>query len=124
LHYVHLQLQAGAEAELGSGHAERAVYVAVGAIEISDTPVAAGQMLVLNHKASRIRATVASTVMLLGGDAIGPRHIYWNFVSSDKGRLEQAAQDWRAGRMKLPDGDDEAFIALPEGPGPSAPGFI
>ena len=54
-----------------------------------------------------------STVMLLGGEPIGPRFIEWNFVSSSKERIEQAKADWRAGRMKLPDLDHDEFIPLP-----------
>ncbi len=54
------------------------------------------------------------TVMVLGGEPVGERFIYWNFVSSSKDRLAQAASDWRDGRMKLPDADDVEFIPLPE----------
>jgi hypothetical protein len=54
--------------------------------------------------------------MALGGDSIGPRFIEWNFVSSSKERIEQAKADWRAGRMKLPDLDNQEFIPLPPDP--------
>ena len=47
--------------------------------------------------------------MVLGGEPLGERFIYWNFVSSSKDRLAQAAADWKAGRMKLPDADDAEF---------------
>jgi redox-sensitive bicupin YhaK (pirin superfamily) len=70
-------------------------------------------MLVLGEKASRIRAAEQSTVMVLGGDPVGERFVYWNFVSSSKDRLRQAAADWSAGRMKLPSADDQEFIPLP-----------
>ncbi len=53
--------------------------------------------------------------MVLGGEPVGERFIYWNFVASSKERLEQAASDWKAGRMKLPDADDAEFIPLPDG---------
>ncbi|HLU98804.1 MAG TPA: pirin-like C-terminal cupin domain-containing protein, partial [Thermobifida alba] len=52
-------------------------------------------------------------VMALGGEPVGPRYIDWNFVSSSRERIEQAREDWAAGRMKLPDLDDEEFIPLP-----------
>ena len=55
-------------------------------------------------------------VMLLGGEPVGQRFIEWNFVSSSKDRIEQAKADWRAGRMKLPDADNDEFIPLPEPP--------
>jgi redox-sensitive bicupin YhaK (pirin superfamily) len=60
-----------------------------------------------------LSATAPSTVMALGGEPVGERFIDWNFVSSSQERIEQAKSDWRAGRMKLPDLDDEEFIPLP-----------
>jgi hypothetical protein len=64
-----------------------------------------------------ITAAAPSIVMLLGGEPIGERFIEWNFVASSKERLAQAKADWRAGRMKLPDLDNQEFIPLP----PDAP---
>lgn len=75
----------------------------------------------LGSTASFVRAAEQSTVMVLGGEPIGERFIYWNFVSSSKDRLAQAAADWKAGRMKLPDADDAEFIPLPDGPVPRVP---
>lgn len=121
LFYVHLDLQPGAIAELPGGHAERAVYVAAGAVEFDGIRCEAGRMLVLGAGASRIRAPERATVMALGGEPIGERFLYWNFVSSSKDRLAQAAADWRARRMKLPDADDREFIPLPEDPSRPAP---
>ena len=57
----------------------------------------------------------------LGGEPIGPRFIDWNFVSSSRERIEQAKADWKAGRFKLPDGDSDEFIPLPEEPRPPQP---
>ena len=51
--------------------------------------------------------------MLFGGEPVGERFVDWNFVSSSRERIEQAKADWRAGRMKLPDADDQEFIPLP-----------
>ena len=121
LFYAHLDMQAGATAEIPSGHAERALYVATGAVEVCGQRYGAGQMLVLGADACRLRAVEPATVMALGGEPVGERFIYWNFVSSSKERLAQAAADWEAGRMKLPDADDQEFIPLPDGPRPSAP---
>jgi hypothetical protein len=56
--------------------------------------------------------------MLLGGEPVGQRHIYWNFVSSRQDRIEQAKADWRALRIPLPVDDDREFIPLPEEPRP------
>jgi hypothetical protein len=56
-------------------------------------------------------------VMLLGGEAFAShRYVYWNFVSSSRERIEQAKQDWQAGRFPLVPGDDQEFIPLPEKP--------
>jgi redox-sensitive bicupin YhaK (pirin superfamily) len=116
LFYAHLDLDAGAIAEIPGDHPERAIYVATGTIEIDGERHGAGQMLVLAPGASRFKAIERATVMVLGGEPLGERHLYWNFVSSSKARIDQAAADWRAGRMKLPDGDDREFIPLPETP--------
>ncbi len=121
LFYAHLELQAGAVAEIPGGLPERALYVATGAVEVDGSRYEAGRMLVLGAAADRVRAAQPSTVMVLGGEPIGERFIYWNFVSSSQERLAQAAADWEAGRMKLPDADDQEFIPLPDGPRPSAP---
>jgi redox-sensitive bicupin YhaK (pirin superfamily) len=78
-------------------------------------------MLVVDGSASRITATEQFTVMLLGGEPVGQRYIDWNFVSSSRERLPQAAADWKAERMKLPDADNAEFIPLPDEPAPPAP---
>ena len=62
-----------------------------------------------------ILANAQSRLMLLGGEPMdGPRHIWWNFVSSSKARIEQAKQDWRAKRFGLVPGDEVEFIPLPD----------
>lgn len=121
LFYAHLDMAPGAVAELPHGHSERALYVATGAVEMDGTRYEAGKMLVFDAGASQVRAAEHSTVMVLGGEPVGERFIYWNFVSSSKDRLAQAAADWKAGRMKLPDADDAEFIPLPDEPAPPAP---
>ncbi|MET0337185.1 MAG: pirin family protein [Caulobacter sp.] len=114
LFYVHLDLELGASAEIPAGHSERAVYVASGEVELGGQRIMAGQMAVLNRQASLVRAASPSTVMVLGGEPVGERFLYWNFVSSSRERLRQAGEDWNAGRMKLPDGDDQEFTPLPD----------
>jgi redox-sensitive bicupin YhaK (pirin superfamily) len=121
LFYAHLEMAPGANAEIPRDHEERAIYIATGAVEMDGTRFEAGRMLVLGKAASRVRATERSTVMVLGGEPLGPRFVHWNFVSSSKDRLAQAAADWKAGRMKLPDADDEEFIPLPDDPAPASP---
>lgn len=114
LFYVHLEILPGATAEIPYGHPERALYVAAGTVELGGARHEAARMLVLGANASRVRALERSTVMVLGGEPVGKRYLYWNFVSSSETRLAQAAADWKAGRMKLPDADDAEFIPLPD----------
>lgn len=121
LFYAHLDMKSGSTAEIPGGYSERALYVATGAVELDGARYEAGRMLVLGTAASRVRASERSAVMVLGGEPVGERFLYWNFVSSSKDRLEQAASDWKAGRMKLPDADDAEFIPLPNEPAPPAP---
>lgn len=119
LFYLHWTLQAGARASLPNEYSERALYIASGMIEVSGQRCEPGQMLVLTPgQAVTIAAESEATVMALGGESVGPRFIEWNFVSSSQERIEQAKADWRAGRMKLPDFDNEEFIPLPGDPPP------
>jgi redox-sensitive bicupin YhaK (pirin superfamily) len=122
--YVHWQLDEGARVSVPSGHAQRAAYVAAGAVEVEGTTTRLnpGQMAVFAAgSAPVLRALEPSIVMALGGEPVGPRFIEWNFVSSSRERIEQAKADWRAGRMKLPDLDHNEFIPLPGDPPPPAP---
>ncbi|MBL8659936.1 MAG: pirin family protein [Rhodospirillales bacterium] len=114
LFYAHLTLAAGACMGLPDEHRERALYVAAGAVEVQGERHEAGAMLVMAPGSASFTAVEPSSVMLLGGEPLGERFLYWNFVSSSKARLEQAKADWQAGRMKLPDLDRDEFIPLPE----------
>jgi redox-sensitive bicupin YhaK (pirin superfamily) len=121
LFYVHWELAPGARAQLPAEYPERAAYVAQGAVEVQGQRVDAGRMLVFGAgQPVLFTALQRATVMLLGGEPLGPRFIDWNFVSSRKERIEQAKADWRAGRMKLPDLDHDEFIPLPGDPTPPA----
>jgi redox-sensitive bicupin YhaK (pirin superfamily) len=112
--YVHWQLRAGARVSLPAEYPERAVYVASGDVEIDGERVETGNMAILAPgQAATIATTSSAVVMGLGGEPVGPRYIDWNFVSSSPERLDQARADWAAGRMKLPDLDNEEFIPLP-----------
>jgi redox-sensitive bicupin YhaK (pirin superfamily) len=112
--YLHWALEPAATAELPADYPERAIYVADGAIEVGGQTVEAGKMLVFAPGgAVGLRAIGPATVMALGGDPVGERFIEWNFVSSSRERIEQAKADWVAGRMKLPDDDNQEFIPLP-----------
>jgi redox-sensitive bicupin YhaK (pirin superfamily) len=116
LFYLHAEMQAGAKLSLPGEHAERAAYIVRGRVEHDGHAYEPGVLLVFNPGDATLHALEASTVMLLGGEPLGPRHIWWNFVSSRKERIEQAKADWQAGRFKLPAHDDQEFIPLPEEP--------
>jgi redox-sensitive bicupin YhaK (pirin superfamily) len=114
LFYIHWVLRAGTQAKLPVMYSERAAYVVSGTVESEGRRFQPGQMLVFGKGADAlVAAQTDAVVMGLGGETLGPRFIDWNFVSSSKERIEQAKADWRAGRMKLPDLDDQEFIPLP-----------
>ena len=115
LFYLHVELEAGAVFGLPKEHAERGFYITKGSIEISGTSYKAGQMLVFNKGVDPlIKAIEATTLMLLGGEHVGDRYIWWNFVSSRRERIEQAKEDWKQGRILLPPNDNKEFVPLPE----------
>ncbi|MBL8689316.1 MAG: pirin family protein [Rhodospirillaceae bacterium] len=121
LFYLDVVLSAGGNAPLPAGYPERAAYVASGRVNVDGHDYEAGQMLVFAAGESpTIRAIEPSRLMLLGGEPLGPRHIWWNFVSSRKERIEQAKADWQAGRIALPPTDNQDVIPLPEDPRPKA----
>ena len=117
LFYVHWRLKAGAQAQLPAEYPQRAAYVAAGVVEVENQRFRPGQMLVFAAgEPALFTALESAIVMLLGGEPIGERYIEWNFVSSSRERIEQAKADWRAGRMKLPDLDNQEFRPLPPEP--------
>ncbi len=115
LFYLHVVLQKGAIFGLPKEHSERGFYIAKGSVELSGINYSSGQMLVFNKGVDPlILATENTTLMLLGGEPIGERFIWWNFVSSRKERIEQAKEDWKQGRIILPPNDNKEFIPLPD----------
>lgn len=111
--YVHAHMPAGAALEVPPEHAEQAVYVVQGAVDIGGTTLAAGQMGVLETAAATVRAIGPSRVMLLGGERFPTaRHLYWNFVSSSRERIERAKERWEK-REFPPVPDETEFIPLP-----------
>jgi redox-sensitive bicupin YhaK (pirin superfamily) len=116
--YADVELAAGARLTLPAEHEERAMFVIDGAVEV--TPGRArfepGRMIVFRSGAA-IRLTAidrpARLVLLGGAPMDGPRHIWWNLVSSSRERIEQAKADWQNGRFRMVPGETE-FIPLPE----------
>jgi redox-sensitive bicupin YhaK (pirin superfamily) len=112
--YADVKLGAGAAFPFDAEHEERALYVVQGEVEIGGRTFPPEQLLVLRPgDRVTIRSVNGARFMALGGDAMGRRHIWWNFVSSSRERIEQAKADWQAGRFAAVPNDDER-IPLPE----------
>ena len=114
--YVAAEMPAAAKISVSPEHAERAVYVAEGDAALGDRLLTVGDLAVLAPGAAvdLVAGAAGAKLMLLGGAPLdGPRHIWWNFESSSKERIEQAKADWRDGRFAKVPGDPE-FIPLPE----------
>lgn len=114
LFYIHNELEQNALTTLPTGYTERAVYIINGSIEINHQTYKAGQMLIFNTTEEPvILAKEKTTLILLGGEPLGERYIWWNFVSSRKERIEQAKNDWITGKIILPPNDNLEFVPLP-----------
>jgi len=115
LFYLHVVLQQGATFALPKEHSERGFYIVKGSIEAAGILYDAGKMLVFSKGVDPlIIAKENTTLMLLGGEPLGERFIWWNFVSSRAERIEQAKEDWKQGRIILPPNDNKEFIPLPD----------
>ncbi|MEA3015171.1 MAG: hypothetical protein QOD42_3716 [Sphingomonadales bacterium] len=116
--YADIHLRAGGAMPIDAEADERGLYVAEGEASLDGRALAPATLYVLRPG---IRATLRSGsgghVMLLGGAPLdGPRHVFWNFVSSSRDRINQAKEDWKAGRFALPPDDHDEYIPLPEVP--------
>jgi redox-sensitive bicupin YhaK (pirin superfamily) len=115
LFYLHVELENQTSLGLPNKHQERAIYIVKGSVEFGGRKFNEGQMLVFKNKSEpTIKALEHSTLMFLGGEPLGERFIWWNFVSSRKDRIEQAKADWKEGRIILPPNDNKEFIPLPD----------
>jgi redox-sensitive bicupin YhaK (pirin superfamily) len=115
LFYAHVVLQPGTRFGLPQGHSERGAYVAKGSVEVNGHTYSVGQLLVFTSGVDPVITAIDTcTLMVLGGEPLGERFIWWNFVSSRRERIEQAKADWQAGRIPLPPNDNAEFVALPE----------
>ncbi|MBG9386545.1 pirin family protein [Caenimonas aquaedulcis] len=112
--YLDVTLPVGGSFDLPALQPEMAIYPVEGAIAVDGHAQAARVMSVLAPGASvRIGAVQPARFVVIGGEPLdAPRHLWWNFVSSRKERILQAADDWEAQRMGKVAGDDE-FIPLP-----------
>ena len=113
--YADIQLDPGASMPIDPEAEERALYVAEGEASLDGMKLERSVLYVLRPGTrAALRSESGAHVMLAGGAPLdGPRHVWWNFVSSRRERIQQAKEDWLAGRFVLPPDDREEFIPLP-----------
>jgi redox-sensitive bicupin YhaK (pirin superfamily) len=116
--YVDIHLAPGGAMPVDAEAEERGLYVAEGEASLDGQALERSTLYVLRPGiTATLRSATGGHVMLLGGAALdGPRHVFWNFVSSRRERIQQAKEDWKAGRFPLPPDDHDEFIPLPEVP--------
>jgi redox-sensitive bicupin YhaK (pirin superfamily) len=116
--YAEIMLAPGGAIPLDAEAEERAVMLVGGAASVDGAPLGLYELAVLAPgKAMRLTSESDARVMLLGGAALGStRHVWWNFVSSSRDRINQAKDDWREGRFGTVPGDEDEFIPLPQVP--------
>ena len=118
--YLDVALQAEARFPLPDDHEDRGLYITEGSVSIAGQIFEAGRMMVFRpgDKITVQAGDTGARLMALGGATMkGPRHVWWNFVSSSKDRIEAAKEEWRAanwgkGLFDLPVGDSDEFIPL------------
>lgn len=115
--YAEIGLAAGAALPIDAEADERAVMLVAGDAAVAGTALGLHALTVLAPgETLTLSSQGGGRVMLLGGEAFKtPRHVWWNFVSSSKDRIRQAARDWEDGRFPIVPGDEEEFIPLPDG---------
>ncbi|MFC4278205.1 pirin family protein [Achromobacter aloeverae] len=117
LFFGDVRMQAGARVQLPAEYEERAAYITEGAVEIEGQVHEAGRLVVFAPgRPVELRARGETRVALLGGEPLdGPRHVWWNFVSSSADRIAQAREDWMRDRFaQTVPGDETEFIPAPE----------
>lgn len=113
--YADIELEAGGAIPIDAEADERAIYLAYGEAWLDATPLDAQTLYVLKPGvAATLRSAGGARVMLCGGEAFAtPRHVWWNFVSSSRDRINQAKADWQAGNFPKVRGDEIEFIPIP-----------
>ena len=111
--YLDINLSAGDAFPLPLAE-ERAVYVIEGQAQLDGEDLPPGKLVVLvPGEEPMLSADAPARVVLVGGAPLGPRHMWWNFVSSRQERIVQAADDWAAGRFAAVPGETES-MPLPD----------
>ncbi|UCH47222.1 MAG: pirin family protein [Betaproteobacteria bacterium] len=112
--YLECRANQGSTLTLPEIYDEQAIYVVSGDVGIGEQKLGSGVMAVVAPgEPAEVTANADSRIMVIGGAPLGPRHIWWNFVSSSRERIEQAKVDWQQSRFTTVPGDDE-FIPLPD----------
>ena len=112
--YLECRMPVGSALELPESAADIAAYVVSGRLKIARHSYPAVVMLVAcPGKADRLEIEDDTHLMIIGGDPVGARYVWWNFVSRSRERIEKAKRDWKAGRFATVPGDSE-FIPLPD----------
>lgn len=116
--YADILMNAGASIPIDAEADERGILVALGEASLDGERLETHSLYILKPgQEMTLRAHSDCRVMLLGGEAFStPRHVWWNFVSSSRDRINQAKADWKGGRFPLVPGDDKEFIPIPEVP--------
>ena len=116
--YADIVLTVGSSLPIDSDADERALMLVGGEAELDGQRLEPFALYVLapGHTAQVASGTNARIMLMGGGAFTTPRHVYWNFVSSSRDRINQAKEDWKAMRLPLIPGDDQEFIPLPEVP--------
>ena len=116
--YADIELGPEGSIPIDSEADERAIMLVGGEAEIDGAPIDLFALYILRPGHNpRISSEKGARLMLMGGGAFAtPRHVFWNFVSSSRDRINQAKEDWKALRFPLIPGDDQEFIPLPEVP--------
>ncbi len=116
--YAEILLGPGGAIPIDADADERAVMLVGGEARLDGSELELYALTVLAPGAAmQLTSAIGGRVMLLGGEAFRtPRHVWWNFVSSSRERINQAKDDWRAGRFPLVPGDSDEFIPIPDVP--------
>lgn len=112
--YIDVQLAKGSEFVVPADYSERAVYSVTAGLSLAGEALPQHRLAVLKAgEAVSVKATEAARFVVIGGEPVGDRLKWWNFVSSSAERIEQAKQDWKAQNFAKVPGEDE-FIPLPD----------
>ena len=116
--YAEILLAPGGALPIDAEADERAVMLVGGEARLDGTPLGLYELTVLAPGAAmKLASDKGGRVMLMGGEAFAtPRHVWWNFVSSSRDRINQAKDDWKNQRFPKVPGDDKEFIPIPEVP--------